>query len=169
MQGEYRLVRDCVAGHIFDSSPVDFTSDLGTRFVLHPTILKMSRPPPLVSWIANGIASSLDALFLSRFEAQRADYWQTLYASTVITSIIQLVGSIKNYCFPLYLFSLSGCDILLQSMGAPYLFLCSEDDDLAPYEAIRNFAKRLKDLGGDVKLVTWSSSSHVGTFFCLIV
>nr|GLL18234.1 uncharacterized protein LOC109149823 [Ipomoea trifida] len=130
--GEYRLVRDCVAGHIFDSSPVDFTSDLGTRFVLHPTILKMSRPPPLVSWIANGIASSLDALFLSRFEAQRADYWQTLYAST--------------------------------SMGAPYLILCSEDDDLAPYEAIRNFAKRLKDLGGDVKLVTWSSSPHVGHY-----
>ncbi|CAA2996134.1 uncharacterized protein LOC111397264 isoform X2 [Olea europaea var. sylvestris] len=78
---DYRLVRDCVAGYIFDSSPVDFTSDLGTRFVLHPSVLKMSRPPLLASWLANGISSSLDALFLSRFESQRAEYWQTLYST----------------------------------------------------------------------------------------
>ncbi|KAL6982872.1 hypothetical protein U1Q18_016267 [Sarracenia purpurea var. burkii] len=129
---EYRLVRDCVSGHIYDSSPVDFTSDLGTRFVLHPTVLKMSKPPRLASWIANGIASSLDSLFLSRFESQRADYWQTLYASV--------------------------------SMGAPYLIFCSEDDDLAPYQIICNFAQRLQDLGGDVKLVKWNSSPHVGHY-----
>lgn len=47
-------------------------------------------------------------------------------------------------------------------MGAPYLILCSEDDDLAPFHTICNFAQRLKDLGGDVKLVKWSNSSHVG-------
>uniref|UniRef100_A0A5B7AX05 DUF829 domain-containing protein n=1 Tax=Davidia involucrata TaxID=16924 RepID=A0A5B7AX05_DAVIN len=129
---EYRLVRDCVSGHIYDSSPVDFTSDLGTRFVLHPTVLKMSHPPRLASWIANGIASSLDALFLSRFESQRAEYWQTLYSSV--------------------------------SMGAPYLILCSEDDDLAPCQVICNFAQRLKELGGDVKLVKWNSSPHVGHY-----
>ncbi|KAL0351984.1 UNVERIFIED_CONTAM: hypothetical protein Scaly_1587100 [Sesamum calycinum] len=127
-----RLVRDCVAGHIFDSTPVDFVSDLGTRFVLHPTVLKMSRPPPLASWIASGISSTLDALFLSRFESQRADYWQTLYSSV--------------------------------SIGAPYLILCSEDDDLAPFQVIHNFASRLKDLGADVKLAKWNSSSHVGHF-----
>ncbi|KAI8549887.1 hypothetical protein RHMOL_Rhmol06G0060100 [Rhododendron molle] len=127
---EYRLVRDCVSGHIYDSCPVDFTSDLGSRFVLHPTVLKMSQPPRLASWIANGIASSLDTLFLSRFESQRAEYWQTLYASV--------------------------------SMGAPYLILCSEDDDLAPYQIIFNFAQRLQDLGAVVKLVKWNSSPHVG-------
>ncbi|KAI3460244.1 hypothetical protein Pfo_016907 [Paulownia fortunei] len=129
---DYRLVRDCVSGHIFDSTPVDFVSDLGTRFVLHPTVLKMSHPPPLASWIAKGISSSLDALFLSRFESQRAEYWQTLY-STV-------------------------------SMGAPYLILCSEDDDLAPFQIICNFATRLKALGAEVKLVKWNTSSHVGHF-----
>ncbi|KAL7207872.1 hypothetical protein ACSBR1_029760 [Camellia fascicularis] len=129
---EYRLVRHCVSGHIYDSSPVDFTSDLGTRFVLHPTVLKMSQPPQLASWIANSIASSLDSLFLSRFESQRAEYWQTLYASV--------------------------------SMGAPYLILCSENDDLAPYQIICNFAQRLHDLGGDVKLVKWNSSPHVGHY-----
>ncbi|XP_059633610.1 uncharacterized protein LOC132276273 isoform X2 [Cornus florida] len=129
---EYRLVRDCVSGHIYDSSPVDFTSDLGTRFILHPTVLNMSRPPRIASWIANGIASSLDALFLSKFESQRAEYWQTLYSSV--------------------------------SMGAPYLILCSEDDDLAPYQIICNFAERLQNLGGEVKLVKWNSSPHVGHY-----
>lgn len=97
VKDEYRLVRDCVSGHIYDSSPVDFTSDLGSRFVLHPTVLKMSQPPRLASWIANGIASSLDALFLSRFESQRAEYWQTLYASVVSTDAMQ------KLCFPFLL------------------------------------------------------------------
>ncbi|KAL0438696.1 UNVERIFIED_CONTAM: hypothetical protein Slati_2352600 [Sesamum latifolium] len=50
------------------------------------------------------------------------------------------------------------------SIGAPYLILCSEDDDLAPFQVIHNFASRLKDLGADVKLVKWNSSSHVGHF-----
>ncbi|KAF8377529.1 hypothetical protein HHK36_030911 [Tetracentron sinense] len=129
---EYRLVKDCLSGHIYDSSPVDFTSDLGTRFVLHPTILKMPRPPRLVSWIANGIASGLDALFLNRFELQRAEYWQTLYSSV--------------------------------NIGGPFLILCSENDDLAPYQIICNFAQRLQDLGGDVKLVKWNDSPHVGHY-----
>lgn len=83
MKDDCRLVRDCISGYIYDSCPVDFTSDLGTRFILHPTVLKMSQPPRIVSWIAHGIASSLDALFLSKFEQQRADYWQTLYSSVV--------------------------------------------------------------------------------------
>ncbi|KAL3628814.1 hypothetical protein CASFOL_027860 [Castilleja foliolosa] len=129
---DYGLVRNCVSGYIFDSTPVDFVSDLGTRFILHPSILNMSKPPLLATWIAKGISSSLDALFLSKFEAQRADYWQTLY-STV-------------------------------SMGAPYLILCSEDDDLAPFHIIEIFVTRLKELGGEVDLVKWSSSTHVGHF-----
>ncbi|XP_076939928.1 uncharacterized protein LOC143608909 [Bidens hawaiensis] len=129
---EYQLVRECLSGYIFDSTPVDFTSDLGTRFALDPTVLKMARPPKIATLIANGISSSLDALFLTKFESQRAEYWQTLYAT---------VG-----------------------MGAPYLILCSENDELAPYRIICNFAQRLKSLGGDVKLVKWASSPHVGHY-----
>ncbi|KAJ8625133.1 hypothetical protein MRB53_033663 [Persea americana] len=128
---KYKLIRDCVSGHIYDSSPVDFTSDLGTKFILHPTVLKMSEPPRLLSWLARGFASGLDALFLTRFEAQRAEYWQTLYSSV--------------------------------NMG-PFLILCSEEDDIAPYQVICNFAQRLQDLGGDVKLVKWNSSPHVGHY-----
>ncbi|GAV84639.1 DUF829 domain-containing protein [Cephalotus follicularis] len=127
-----QLIRDCISGYIYDSSPVDFTSDLGTRFVVHPSVLNMSHPPKLAIWLANNIASGLDALFLSRFESQRAEYWQTLYSSV--------------------------------NMGAPYLILCSENDDLAPYQIICNFARRLQELGGDVKLLTWNDSPHVGHF-----
>ncbi|KAF7830641.1 DUF829 domain protein [Senna tora] len=129
---DYQLVRDCISGYIFDSSPVDFTSDLGVRFVLHPTVLKISHPPRFASWVANGIASGLDALFLSRFEVQRAEYWQILY-STI-------------------------------SMQAPYLILCSENDDLAPFQVISKFVDQLKELGADVKLVKWSDSPHVGHY-----
>ncbi|CAN6478491.1 unnamed protein product [Victoria cruziana] len=51
----------------------------------------------------------------------------------------------------------------MQRMG-PFLIFCSEDDDLAPYHIILNFAKRLQDLGGDVKLVKWQNSTHVGHY-----
>ncbi|XP_052884875.1 uncharacterized protein LOC108450950 [Gossypium arboreum] len=129
---DLQLVKECFSGHIFYSSPVDFTSDLGARFVVHPTVLRMSHPPRIASWIANGIASGLDALFLSRFESHRAEYWQTLYASI--------------------------------RMGAPYLILCSETDDLAPYQIIHNFAQRIQQLGGDVKLVKFNGSPHVGHY-----
>ncbi|KAB2047634.1 hypothetical protein ES319_A13G061200v1 [Gossypium barbadense] len=129
---DLQLVKECFSGHIFYSSPVDFTSDLGARFVVHPTVLRMSHPPRIASWIANGIASGLDALFLSRFESHHAEYWQTLYASI--------------------------------RMGAPYLILCSETDDLAPYQIIHNFAQRIQQLGGDVKLVKSNGSPHVGHY-----
>ncbi|KAH9692544.1 hypothetical protein KPL70_016427 [Citrus sinensis] len=132
LQDDRQLVRDCFSGQIYDSSPVDFTSDLGARFAVHPSVLNMSHPPRLVSRIANGIASGLDAFFLNRFESHRAEYWQTLYSSV--------------------------------RFGAPYLILCSEDDDLAPYQVIYNFAQRLCDLGADVKLVKWNSSPHVGHY-----
>uniref|UniRef100_A0A2K1X217 Uncharacterized protein n=1 Tax=Populus trichocarpa TaxID=3694 RepID=A0A2K1X217_POPTR len=56
---------DCIPGHIYDSSPVDFTSDMGRRSIFHPSVLKMSHPPRKLSWMANGIGSSLDALFLN--------------------------------------------------------------------------------------------------------
>ncbi|RWV95023.1 hypothetical protein GW17_00042389 [Ensete ventricosum] len=80
---DYQLVKDSLCGQIYDSTPVDFTSDLGTRFVLHPSVLKRPHPPRVVSWMAKALATGLDTLFISRFEAERADYWQTLYSSVV--------------------------------------------------------------------------------------
>ncbi|KAJ6365022.1 hypothetical protein OIU76_029907 [Salix suchowensis] len=77
---------------------------------------RMPGPSKFVSWVAKGLASGLDGLYLTRFESQHAEYWQTLYSSI--------------------------------DMGAPYLILCSENDDLAPYIVISKFAQRLQDLGG---------------------
>ncbi|KAL0897215.1 hypothetical protein Bca101_081176 [Brassica carinata] len=47
------------------------------------------------------------------------------------------------------------------TMRVPYLILCSENDDLAPYQTIHNFATCLQELGGNVKLVKWNDSPHV--------
>ncbi|KAK1392476.1 Transmembrane protein like [Heracleum sosnowskyi] len=77
----YQLVRDSISGQIFDSTPVDFTTDLGSNFVLHPTILKISHPPRIVSWIAHRIKNALDTFFLYKLESLRAEYWQILYST----------------------------------------------------------------------------------------
>lgn len=77
------MVASCISGQIYDSDPIEFTSDLGARFTLHRSILKMPGSSKLVSLFAKGITSGLDALFLTRFGSQREEYWQTLYSSVV--------------------------------------------------------------------------------------
>lgn len=129
--GRCKLFRECISGQIYDSSPIDFISERGTNFVVHPTFLNLTHRPRVLRWGAWATSWVLDALFLNRFETQRAEYWQTLYSSV--------------------------------NMG-PILLLCSEDDDLAPFETICNFASHLRELGGDVKLVSWKSSPHVGHY-----
>ncbi|XP_065010064.1 uncharacterized protein LOC135639958 isoform X1 [Musa acuminata AAA Group] len=59
---DYQLVKESLCGQIYDSTPVDFTSDLGTRFVLHPSVLKRPHPPRVVSWMAKALATGLDTL-----------------------------------------------------------------------------------------------------------
>ncbi|CAH2051751.1 unnamed protein product [Thlaspi arvense] len=127
-----QLVRNCLSGHVYDSGPLDFTSDLNAKFALHPTIRRMSGPSKLVSWMAKGISSGLDGLYLTRFESQRSEYWQALYSSVEI--------------------------------GAPYLILCSESDDLAPHQVISRFTHQLQELGGEVKVVKWKNSPHAGHY-----
>ncbi|CAI9104357.1 OLC1v1003012C1 [Oldenlandia corymbosa var. corymbosa] len=129
---ESRLVKNCVAGHLYDSGPVDFTRDLGARFSLHQAVLKLPGSSKLVSLIAKGVTSGLDALFITRFGSHRTDYWRSLCSA---------VG-----------------------FGAPFLFLCSECDDLAPYPVIFKFSQRLQDAGGSVKVVKWKDSPHVGHY-----
>lgn len=83
MKEDNELVRNCISGQIYDSGPVDFSSDLGARFALHHSVLKMPGSAKLASLIAKGITSSLDALLLTRFSSQSTDYWQTLHSSAV--------------------------------------------------------------------------------------
>lgn len=83
LKDEYQLIRECICGQIYDSSPVDFTAELATRF-LHHTSQRLFSPTRITSWMTKVLTSSLDAVFLSRFEAQRAEYWQSLYSSVVM-------------------------------------------------------------------------------------
>ncbi|CAJ1939429.1 unnamed protein product [Sphenostylis stenocarpa] len=128
----YQLLRNCLSGHIYDSGPIDVTSDFGFRFALHPSIAKVPGPSKLVSWVAKSVTSGLDALYLTRFESQAAAHWQALYSSV--------------------------------NFGAPFLLLCSENDDLVRYQSIYDFAQRLRNLNGDVNLVNFSSSCHLGHY-----
>uniref|UniRef100_A0A0D3GE57 Uncharacterized protein n=1 Tax=Oryza barthii TaxID=65489 RepID=A0A0D3GE57_9ORYZ len=128
---DYRLVRNCICGQIYDSGPVDFFSDVGTQFLQNPMIGNSSRPSMLLSWMTKALASGMDTLFPSRIEAQRAEYWHTLYSSAGL---------------------------------GPVLMLCSEDDDLAPCHVVCGFARRLVELGTDVKVIKWSDSPHVGHY-----
>ncbi|CAI9764390.1 unnamed protein product [Fraxinus pennsylvanica] len=76
-----RLVMHCISGQIYESDPVDFSSDLGARLASNHIVLKMPGFSKLVSFFAKGVTSSLDALFLTRFGSQHAEYWQTLCSS----------------------------------------------------------------------------------------
>lgn len=125
-----RLIMTCISGQIYDSGPVNVTGDLGARFALHSSNVPGSSK--LVSMVAKGVTSGLDALFLTRFGSQRSEYWQTLYSS---------VG-----------------------LGAPFLILCSESDDLAPYPVVYTFAQQVQGLGGHVRLFGWKDSPHVGHY-----
>lgn len=50
----------------------------------------------------------------------------------------------------------------MQGLGAPFLILCSENDDVAPCSTPCHFAHNLQDLGADVKVVKSDTSIHVG-------
>ncbi|RCV20729.1 hypothetical protein SETIT_4G080500v2 [Setaria italica] len=128
---DYRLVRNCICGQIYDSSPVEFTSDVGTQFLQKSAVGNSFQSSVLRSWMAKALASGMDTLFPSRIEAQRAEYWHTLYSSAGL---------------------------------GPVLIFCSEDDNLAPSHVICGFARRLIELGTDVKLMKWSDSQHVGHY-----
>lgn len=80
-QDDYLLLRECIYGQIYDSSPVDITNDLNLQFVVHPSVLKMPYCSVVMSWMAKAFSSGFDALFLNSSEAQRTEYWQTLYSS----------------------------------------------------------------------------------------
>jgi hypothetical protein len=49
----------------------------------------------------------------------------------------------------------------MQGLGSVLIF-CSEDDDLAPCHVVCGFARRLVELGTDVKVIKWSNSPHIG-------
>lgn len=129
---DIQLVRTCITGFVYDSSPLDCTSEVGARFALNPVVHKAPGATKLVSWMVKWFTYGSDALFLTKFESQNNHYWKTLYSSI--------------------------------NLGAPVLFLCSENDDLAPCRVICNYARCLEDLGVDIELVKWNDSPHLGHY-----
>ncbi|KAL0384196.1 UNVERIFIED_CONTAM: hypothetical protein Sradi_2813900 [Sesamum radiatum] len=61
---------------------------------------------------------------------------------------------------------IEGCSEVELSLGlhAPFLILCSENDDVAPISTQYNFAQRIQELGGNVKVVKWSTTAHLGHY-----
>ncbi|CAN1153110.1 hypothetical protein LINPERHAP2_LOCUS19185 [Linum perenne] len=49
------------------------------------SILLLSK---LMSWFTRGVTSGLNGLYITRFENQRTQYWQTLYSS-----VVQVLGA----------------------------------------------------------------------------
>ncbi|GMH13418.1 hypothetical protein Nepgr_015259 [Nepenthes gracilis] len=76
-----QLVQKCICGNIYDSSPTDCRSNLCSLFTHHPWSLKIPYSTKLLSSVAKGVASGLDALFLARFVLQDNEYWHTLCSS----------------------------------------------------------------------------------------
>ncbi|XP_047325704.1 uncharacterized protein LOC124929397 [Impatiens glandulifera] len=50
------------------------------------------------------------------------------------------------------------------NLECPFLVLCSETDEFAPYPVIINFVKQIEILGGNVKLVKFNDSPHIGHY-----
>lgn len=90
---DLRLVASCISGQIYQSDPIDIASDLGARFALHNSILRMPGASKLVSLFARGVSSSLDALFLTRFGSQHAEYLKTLYSSVNLDTAFLILHS----------------------------------------------------------------------------
>ncbi|PON79310.1 Alpha/Beta hydrolase fold containing protein [Trema orientale] len=110
--------------------------------------------------LLDGTLSSATLNFLNMFFPEKA-------TALAIDILNELVAELKIKPCPVVFAYFSGgpkaCMFkVLQSMKAPYFILCSENDDLAPYQTICNFAQRLQELGGDVKggKVEWLTSRH---------
>lgn len=53
-------------------------------------------------------------------------------------------------------------------MGVPFLILCSENDDVAPYPVVCKFARQLRDMGGDVNVVKLNTGSSLAYVYSYI-
>ncbi|XP_010916639.1 uncharacterized protein [Elaeis guineensis] len=111
--------------------------------------------------------------FLTLFFPEKA----TLLADGVLK---ELVKEVKIRPLPITLVAFSGgakgcmykvlqlidgkCEGQLSLNMGPFLIFCSDDDELAPYPVVCTFTQRLQELGGDVKLIKWNSSPHVGHY-----
>ncbi|KAL3679959.1 hypothetical protein R1sor_022915 [Riccia sorocarpa] len=78
---KYKLVKDCFAGQIHDSSPVDFVSDIGARVFTSPSVVGGQKKIQILQTSGRAAGKVLDFFFLKRFQAQDLALWTTLHKS----------------------------------------------------------------------------------------
>jgi len=92
---KYANVRACVAGQIHDSSPIDFVSGLGAYFV--STVVLNSKRSAVSNAIfpvmTQATAKLINSFFFREFNAQRDDYWRTLYQSANLGPMLFLCST----------------------------------------------------------------------------
>lgn len=87
------------------------------------------------------------------------------WSNPVVPAISHAVANVMDFFF-LPAYELQRADFWLtlkqSSKLGPFLIFCSTNDHLAPYNTINEFATVLRELGGQVDLVVWDTSDHVG-------
>ncbi|CAI5475793.1 unnamed protein product [Closterium sp. Yama58-4] len=182
------LLRECYAGQVFDSSPVDFTSDLGVRFLSQPPPVTgqpqatsqpsiPAQPPsqkqgssPASAGAPAAPATPVTAPALDSPATTRADSAASAVATAKQPSSLRhtLVRSAAVVLDWLLLpeferqRAAQWTTLLHCSTLSPVLLLCSTDDQLAPIEFIHKYEREAEARGATVKRVEWSTSEHVG-------
>ncbi|CAM6099566.1 unnamed protein product [Calypogeia fissa] len=87
---QYRILRDCYAGQIHDSSPADYVGSVGANFVSNPAVLGFKKKHAAITWSAHAVAKTLNYFFLPRFERERADMWDIIYKTAAWGPVLVL-------------------------------------------------------------------------------
>ncbi|EFJ20721.1 hypothetical protein SELMODRAFT_108277 [Selaginella moellendorffii] len=128
---KYKIVRDCTAGYIFDSTPINFVSETGIRFARRMLGTSVGNNFAVKFGLEKS-GRALESMFSSNFEQQGVELNDSFYAAVEM---------------------------------APALFLCSRNDDLAPFDVIEKFVSEVQgQTFKKVTLVHWEESDHVGEF-----
>ncbi|XP_024539006.1 uncharacterized protein LOC9658177 [Selaginella moellendorffii] len=125
---KYKIVRDCTAGYIFDSTPINFVSETGIRFARRMLGTSVGNNFAVKFGLEKS-GRALESMFSSNFEQQGVELNDSFYAAVEM---------------------------------APALFLCSRNDDLAPFDVIEKFVSEVQgQTFKKVTLVHWEESDHV--------
>lgn len=90
-EGKFKVVAESVAGLIFDSSPMEFESNIGAKVLSQQMLtLKPGRSNAIISHGAHALGRGLDTIFFKQFGLQRVDLWHALYSAVNIGPILIL-------------------------------------------------------------------------------
>jgi len=163
-QGLYPLVRKCLAGQLFDSSPVNFASQTGVKLLSsgsqrsdsgsHPEPAPRSILTTTGSAVRNSAvqlaAGTMDFFLFEHFDRRRRDMWKTLEEKASCPAHTPSTTS-----------PATSATSSSPPPAIPTLFLYSWDDHTADAHMIHSLASKLRCRGGQVLEQSWSHSPHV--------